>query len=67
MGFKKKQYSKIKFKAAKSGHEITLRVVTQEGSYPINKEVANLKVVVLKDGKEYLGAGNLKKGVSVQI
>ncbi|MGF7073436.1 TIM-barrel domain-containing protein [Mucilaginibacter sp. 3215] len=65
--FKKKQYSKIKFKATKSGHEIMLRVVAQEGNYPINKEVAHLKVVVLKDGKEYFGAGNLKKGVSVQM
>ena len=65
--FKKKQYSKIKFKATKSGHEMMLRVVAQEGSYPINKEVAHLKVVVLKDGKEYFGAGNLKKGVSVQM
>jgi alpha-glucosidase len=65
--FKKKQYSKIKFKATKSGHEIMLRVVAREGNYPINKEVAHLKVVVLKDGKEYFGAGNLKKGVSVQM
>jgi alpha-glucosidase len=42
-------------------------VAAREGSYPINEEIAHLKVIVLKDGKEYSGTGNLKQGVSVQM
>jgi alpha-glucosidase len=59
--------SRLKFQATKAGNKIILRVVALEGSYPINEEVAHLKVVVVKNGKEYSGTGNLKQGVSVQM
>lgn len=65
--FNKGNYSRLKFQAIKSGSKTILHVVAHEGSYPINEEVTYLKVIVLKDGKEYSGTGNLKQGVSVQM
>lgn len=65
--FNKGSYSRLKFQVTKAGNKIMLRVVAREGSYPINEEVGHLNVVVLKDGKEYSGTGNLKQGVSVQM
>jgi alpha-glucosidase len=65
--FNKGSYSRLKFQVTKAGNKIMLRVAAREGSYPINEEIAHLKVIVLKDGKEYSGTGNLKQGVSVQM
>lgn len=65
--FNKGNYSKLKFQATKNGDKTIIRVVAREGRYPIDNEIAHLKVVILQNGKRYNGSGNLKDGVSVQM
>jgi len=65
--FKSGGYSLLSFLAIQDSKSVKVVLASKKGKYAINKEITQLKVVLLKNGKIYTGVGSLQKGVKIHI
>lgn len=65
--FRDKDYSLLTFKAERKGKKVKVSVARREGDLDMEKEVKDVRVNLVLDGKTYVGDGSLAKGVTVKI
>jgi alpha-glucosidase len=61
--FKKEDYCLLKFQAAEKDGVTKINLTARSGKYNIEKDIRQVKAVVLKNGQVYSGSINLKNGV----
>jgi alpha-glucosidase len=62
-GFKKGDYSLLRFQATEKNGVTKINLTSSLGKYNINKDIRQVEAVVLKNGRIYSGPINLKNGV----
>lgn len=60
-------YSLLSFQATVSSNSARVRLSSIKGKYAISKEIRQIKVILMKEGKTYTGLGSLQKGVEIPI
>lgn len=61
-GFKNGNYSLLRFQATEKNGVTRINLTSRRGRYNINKDIHQVKAVVVKNGQVYSGLINLKKG-----
>ncbi|WP_217602005.1 TIM-barrel domain-containing protein [Chitinophaga sp. GbtcB8] len=62
-GFKKGDYCLLRFQAAEKNGVTKINLIANQGKYNINKDIHQVKAVVVKNGRIYSGPIDLKSGV----
>jgi len=62
-GFKKGDYCLLRFQATEKNGVTKINLTSSQGKYNINKDIHQVKAVVVKNGRIYSGPINLKNGV----
>ncbi|WP_089906230.1 TIM-barrel domain-containing protein [Chitinophaga rupis] len=62
-GFKKDDYCLLRFQATEKNGVTNISLIANQGKYNINKDIHQVKAVVVKNGRIYSGPINLKSGV----
>jgi alpha-glucosidase len=66
-GFKRGEYSLLKFHATEKNGLTKVSLISNTGKYKINQEIKKIRAVVIKNGKEFSAAGTLKSGMVVSM
>jgi alpha-glucosidase len=61
-GFKNGDYSLLRFQATEKNGVTKINLTSRRGRYNINKDIHQVKAVVVKNGQVYSGLINLKNG-----
>ncbi|RYY37287.1 MAG: DUF5110 domain-containing protein [Sphingobacteriaceae bacterium] len=65
--FKKQGYKHLTISASTEKGGVKVALTSAGGTYKIDNDIKSLKAVVIQNGKQYTGIGNLQKGVRVSI
>lgn len=60
-------YSMMNLTAEREGDMVTVKLAGKEGKRKIEKEIKNVNVEVLLNGKKYTGTGTLKKDIQLKV
>jgi len=66
-GFRRGDYSLLKFTAKRVGHKVIVRLNGKEGNRKIEKGIKKINVEVLLKGKVYRASGSLKYGIQIDV
>ena len=66
-GFQKQDYALVTFSAQRKDNSVVVKVSDQIGKRNSSKDVKDIIVNVLLDGKTYTGNGTLKDGITITL
>ncbi len=64
-GFRRGDYSLLRFTAKRVGHKVIVRLKGKEGNRKVENEIKKINVEVLMNGKVYKASGTLKSAIKV--
>ncbi len=60
-------YALMNFTAEKTGNTVNVKLSGKEGKRKVDKEIKNINVEILLNGKVYKGNGTLQKGIQINV
>jgi len=65
--FRKGDYKLLKLRARLENGTVKVSLVTAAGAYPIAKEIKSVSAVVIQNGKQLKGTGDLQHGIRINM